>query len=124
MLSGHICRCTGYEGIVRAILDVAGRRVVTAIPLGTVFARAVARDPDALAVVDGAVRMTYGRMGRGNRPRSPHGLTGLGIDTGDAVAAVLSNRVEMATLFWACQRIGAAFRPLQLARNSGTISPS
>ena len=24
MLSGHICRCTGYVGIVRAILDVAG----------------------------------------------------------------------------------------------------
>ena len=24
MLSGHICRCTGYEGIVRAILEVAG----------------------------------------------------------------------------------------------------
>ena len=25
MLSGHICRCTGYEGMVRAILDVAGQ---------------------------------------------------------------------------------------------------
>ena len=24
MLSGHICRCTGYHGMVRAILDVAG----------------------------------------------------------------------------------------------------
>ncbi len=23
MLSGHICRCTGYDGIVRAILDAA-----------------------------------------------------------------------------------------------------
>ena len=23
MLSGHICRCTGYEGMVRAILDAA-----------------------------------------------------------------------------------------------------
>ncbi|MSP79862.1 MAG: (2Fe-2S)-binding protein [Rhodospirillales bacterium] len=23
MLSGHICRCTGYEGMVRAILEVA-----------------------------------------------------------------------------------------------------
>ena len=23
MLSGHICRCTGYEGMVRAILDVS-----------------------------------------------------------------------------------------------------
>ncbi|HEY5608400.1 MAG TPA: (2Fe-2S)-binding protein [Alphaproteobacteria bacterium] len=25
MLSGHICRCTGYEQIVRAILDVAAQ---------------------------------------------------------------------------------------------------
>lgn len=24
MLSGHICRCTGYDGIVKAILDAAG----------------------------------------------------------------------------------------------------
>lgn len=24
MLSGHLCRCTGYEGMVRAILAVAG----------------------------------------------------------------------------------------------------
>ena len=24
MLSGHICRCTGYEGIVKAVLDAAG----------------------------------------------------------------------------------------------------
>lgn len=24
MLSGHLCRCTGYEAIVRAILEVAG----------------------------------------------------------------------------------------------------
>jgi 2-furoyl-CoA dehydrogenase 2Fe-2S iron sulfur subunit len=26
MLSGHLCRCTGYTGIVRAILEVAGER--------------------------------------------------------------------------------------------------
>jgi len=26
MLSGHICRCTGYVGMVRAILDVAKER--------------------------------------------------------------------------------------------------
>jgi xanthine dehydrogenase iron-sulfur cluster and FAD-binding subunit A len=25
MLSGHICRCTGYAGIVAAILDAAAR---------------------------------------------------------------------------------------------------
>ena len=26
MLSGHLCRCTGYTGIVRAVLDVVERR--------------------------------------------------------------------------------------------------
>jgi len=26
MLSGHLCRCTGYDGMVRAILDVAETR--------------------------------------------------------------------------------------------------
>lgn len=27
MLSGHLCRCTGYDGIVRAILEAAGKPV-------------------------------------------------------------------------------------------------
>ena len=26
MLSGHLCRCTGYEGMVKAILEVAGQK--------------------------------------------------------------------------------------------------
>ena len=29
MLSGHYCRCTGYTGIVQAVLDVAERRRVS-----------------------------------------------------------------------------------------------
>jgi 2-furoyl-CoA dehydrogenase 2Fe-2S iron sulfur subunit len=28
MLSGHLCRCTGYTGIVRAVLDVANERKI------------------------------------------------------------------------------------------------
>ena len=90
---------------------------MTAIPLGTVFARAVARDAHALAVVDGAVRMTYAAWDE-EIGRVAHGLTRLGIETGDAVVVVLSNRVEMATLFWACQRIGANFVPFNW-RGSG-----
>jgi len=27
VLSGHLCRCTGYAGIVRAALEVAGTKV-------------------------------------------------------------------------------------------------
>ena len=30
MLSGHICRCTGYHGIVQAILDAAGQGSISA----------------------------------------------------------------------------------------------
>jgi 2-furoyl-CoA dehydrogenase 2Fe-2S iron sulfur subunit len=26
MLSGHLCRCTGYTNIVNAVLDVAAQR--------------------------------------------------------------------------------------------------
>ncbi|MGH8410712.1 MAG: 2Fe-2S iron-sulfur cluster-binding protein, partial [Pseudomonas sp.] len=26
MLSGHLCRCTGYTGIVQAVLEVAAQR--------------------------------------------------------------------------------------------------
>ncbi|HYD66071.1 (2Fe-2S)-binding protein [Azospirillum sp.] len=29
MLSGHLCRCTGYAGIVRAVMDVTGQSTET-----------------------------------------------------------------------------------------------
>ncbi len=32
MLSGHLCRCTGYVGMVRAIADVAARRNRAGLP--------------------------------------------------------------------------------------------
>jgi 2-furoyl-CoA dehydrogenase 2Fe-2S iron sulfur subunit len=32
MLSGHICRCTGYQGIVDAILEVAGSGATRPLP--------------------------------------------------------------------------------------------
>ena len=83
---------------------------MTMIPFGTFFARAVERDPHAMAVVDGSARMTYAEWDRHIRCLAG-GLGGLGIGAGDAVVLVLSNRVEMASLFWACQMIGARFVP-------------
>ena len=31
MLSGHLCRCTGYTGMVRAVLEVAQQRQETLV---------------------------------------------------------------------------------------------
>lgn len=83
---------------------------MTSVPLGTLFARAVEREPGALAVVDGDRRATYGEWDRHVRGLAS-GLSGLGIGPGDAVVAFLSNRMEMASLFWACQVLGSRFVP-------------
>ena len=32
MLSGHLCRCTGYTGMVQAVLEVARTRREAAVP--------------------------------------------------------------------------------------------
>ena len=60
-LSGHLCRCTGYVPIVAAALDAAGelRERPRMLDLGPSFLASVARDPNALAIVDGDVRLTY-----------------------------------------------------------------
>lgn len=44
-LSGNICRCTGYVGIVRAIQDVIEKRLVEAAPAPKVSKPALAREP-------------------------------------------------------------------------------
>lgn len=83
---------------------------MNALPLSTVFARAVAREPEALAIVDGETRLTYAQWDA-EIARLAGGLAAMGIGQGDAVLLVLSNRYEMASLFWACHRIGALFVP-------------
>ena len=45
-------------------------------------------------------------------------LAGLGVVRGDRVAAVLANSLELATLYWACARLGAAAVPLSPLLNA------
>jgi 2-furoate---CoA ligase len=67
----------------------------------TIFASAE-RNPDALAIVDGEVRLTYGDWAE-IIGRVAGGLRALGLDPGDHVVTVLRNRWQMATVHWACQ---------------------
>ena len=79
--------------------------------LGRTFLASAERSPDAVAVVDAAVRLTYGQWFE--RVRSvAGGLEKLGLARGDHLLVVLQNRWEMATIHWACQFLGAVVTPL------------
>ncbi|MFM2051776.1 MAG: hypothetical protein RL682_2267 [Pseudomonadota bacterium] len=81
------------------------------LDLGRTFLQSVERNPHALALVDGALRLTYaewaGRVGAVQQA-----LTELGLKRGDHLLVVLQNRWQMASLHWACQFAGIVVTPL------------
>ena len=81
------------------------------LDLGRTFLQSVERSPNALAVVDGEQRLTYAEW-YGQIQRAAAGLAALGLGRGDHLLVVLQNRIEMATLHWACQFLGVIATPL------------
>ena len=79
--------------------------------LGRSFLASVERSPEATAIVDGATRLTYAEWHREIR-RLLAGLAALGLTRGDHLLAALQNRIEMASLHWACQFAGVIMTPL------------
>jgi 2-furoate---CoA ligase len=81
------------------------------LDLGRTFLQSVERSPNALAVIDGEQRLTYAQWYELVQ-RAAQGLTALGLQRGDHLLVVLQNRLEMATLHWACQFLGVIATPL------------
>ncbi|GAN78502.1 AMP-binding protein [Acidisphaera rubrifaciens] len=81
------------------------------LDLGRSFLGSVARDPAALAIVDGEVRLTYAAWLR-HVSAVVAGLDDLGLRPGDHLLTLLQNRWEAATLYWACQLAGIIITPL------------
>src|SRR5689334_1585242 len=81
------------------------------LDLGRTLLATVERSPQALAIVDGAARLTYAAWFDMIR-RAVAGLDALGLAPGDHLVVVLQNRLEMATLHWACQLAGVIATPL------------
>jgi 2-furoate---CoA ligase len=75
-----------------------------------VFASAVAREPNALAFVDGDLRRSYAEW-ESDIHRLAGGLSALGLARGELLVCVMPNSFEMASLYWACQWLGAIFTP-------------
>jgi 2-furoate---CoA ligase len=81
------------------------------LDLGTSFLASVARDPQALAIVDGDVRLTYAAWYR-QISALVEGLDELELEPGDHLVTVLQNRYEAATIHWACQFAGIIVTPI------------
>ena len=79
--------------------------------LGRTFLAAVERNPDATAITDGERRLGYASWYQ-EIGRVAGGLTALGLERGDRLAVILQNRLEMASLHWACQLAGIVVTPL------------
>src|SRR5229473_5385651 len=81
------------------------------LDLGTSFLASVARDPQALAIVDGEVRLTYAQWYR-QISALVEGFDELELEPGDHLITVLQNRREAATIHWACQFAGIIVTPV------------
>jgi 2-furoate---CoA ligase len=90
------------------------------LDLGLSFLGSVARDPNALAVVDGELRLTYAQWYR-RISALVAGLDSLGLAYGDHIVTALQNRWEAATLHWACQFAGVIITPVNWRSTAGEL---
>ncbi|THV16776.1 AMP-binding protein [Rhizobium rhizophilum] len=81
------------------------------LDLGTSFLASVERDPDALAIVDGEMRLSY-RQWYDKISALAAALRETGLRRGDHVLTAMQNRWENASLHWACQFLGLVVTPL------------
>jgi 2-furoate---CoA ligase len=90
------------------------------LDLGTSFLASVARDPDALAIVDGEVRLTYRQWYR-RISAVVAAFEAMGMRPGDHLVTVLQNRWQAATIHWACQFAGVIVTPLNWRSTSDEL---
>jgi 2-furoate---CoA ligase len=81
------------------------------LDLGRTIMASAERSPQALALVDGALRLSY-RDWLDRIVRLVGALDRLGLQRGDHLVTVLQNRWEAATLHWACQLAGIIVTPV------------
>jgi len=109
-----IAGTNGSGGATIQTIDGGGTEVDYALSmfdLGRTFLATVERNPDATAIADGERRLGYASWYE-EIARLASGLTELGLRRGDRLAVILQNRLEMASLHWACQFAGIVVTPL------------
>ena len=81
------------------------------LDLGTSWLASVARDPDALAIVDGEVRLSYAEWHEQIAGLAT-GFTAMGLAPGDHLVMLVDLGWEAASIYWAAQLCGLVLVPL------------
>ena len=95
-------------------------RSLTLLDLGTSFVASVARDPNALAIIDGDLRLSY-RDWYARISALVASFDELGLHAGGHLVTVLQNTWQAATIHWACQFAGLIITPLNWRASSDEV---
>lgn len=84
------------------------------------FEFSVQRYPEKIAIIDGKRRLTYAELNdEANRVASS--LQKLGVRKHDRIATLLKNHLETIVIFWAVQKLGAVYTPINVRQSSENI---
>ena len=81
------------------------------LDLGRTLLYVTEREPAATAIIGGDTTLTYGEWLE-RTLRTVAGLDAVGLRHGDHLVTILQNRLEAATLHWACQIAGVVITPV------------
>lgn len=89
--------------------------------LGNLFEFAVNRFPDKTAIVQDGTRLSFEEFNRLVN-KLAYSLQRNGVAKGDRVVIILKNRLEMVALYWAIQKLGAIFTPINFRLSSDEVA--
>ena len=81
------------------------------LDLGRTLLYVTEREPSATAIIGGETTLTYGEW-LARTLRTVAGLDAIGLRHGGHLVTILQNRLEAATLHWACQIAGVVITPV------------
>src|SRR5262249_44280138 len=113
-------RGSSGRGPARAGPEEQGQGGPRSVTLARLLALAAERRPEAIAIVDGACRLTYADLAT-QAETMGRGLRGLGISRGDRVVIALKNRLEHVLAYWSLQTIGGVPVPVNFRLSSGEL---
>jgi acyl-CoA synthetase (AMP-forming)/AMP-acid ligase II len=87
--------------------------VASRVNVGDMLTRTASRSPGVPAIVDGDLRLTFGKFNAWVN-RLAHGLQARGYARGDALAITSSNRAEFLVSYYACAKLGVVAVPTNL----------